>query len=52
MHGHERCGKDFGVDHHQLHVRLHAIKRKDKGGVFESRRQEITAQSSGMKIYK
>ena len=30
MHGYERCGKDFGVDPHKLHVRLYAIKRKDK----------------------
>ena len=51
MHGYERRGKDFGVDHHQLHARLHAIKRKNKGGVSESRKQEINAWSGGMKIY-
>ena len=43
MYGHEGCRKDFGLDHHELHVRLYAIKRKNKGGVLESRKQEITA---------
>ena len=51
MHGYERCGKDFGVDHHQLHARLHAIKRKNEGGVSESCKQEMNAWSSEMKIY-
>lgn len=51
MYGYERCGKDFGVDHHQLHARLHAIKRKNKGGVSESRQQEIDTRPIGLKIY-
>ena len=46
MHGYERCGKDFGVDHHKLHVRLYALKRKNEGRVLESRQQTITAQAS------
>lgn len=37
MHGYERRGKDFGVDHHKLHVRLYAVKRKNKRRVLESR---------------
>ena len=45
MYGDERCRKDFGVDHHKLHVRLYAIKRKNKGRILESRKQEITAQA-------
>ena len=51
MHGYERCGKDFGVDHHQLHAGLYAIKRKNEGGVFESRKQKIAAQGSELTMY-
>lgn len=31
MYGHERSRKDFGVDHHELHVRVYALKRQNKG---------------------
>ena len=51
MHGYERRGKDFGIDHHQLHARLYAIKRKNKGGVSESRQQEVDTQPIASKIY-
>ncbi len=51
MHGYERCRKDFGVDHHELHVRLYAIKRKNEGRVLESRKQAMTAQASEKMIY-
>ena len=45
MYGHERSRKDFSLDHYKLHVRLYAIKRKNKRGILESRKQTITAQS-------
>lgn len=48
MHGYERCGKDFDVDHHKLHVRLYAVKRKNKRRVLESRQQTVTAQACEM----
>lgn len=48
MHGYERCGKDFDVDHHKLHVRLYAVKRKNKRRVLESRQQTVTAQAYEM----
>ena len=51
MHGYERCRKDFGVDHHELHVRLYAIKRNNEGRVLESRKQAMTAQASEKMIY-
>ena len=51
MHGYEGCRKDFGVDHHKLHVRLYAIERKNQGGILEPCKQTITAQASGMTIY-
>lgn len=51
MHGHERCGKDFGVDHHKLHVRLYAVERKNKRRVPESRHQTITAQAYEITFY-
>lgn len=51
MHGYERCRKNFGVDHHELHVRLYAIKRKNKGRILESRKQAMTAQASKRMMY-
>ena len=51
MHGYERRGKGFSIDHHQLHARLHAIKRKNKGGISESRQQEMNTRSIKLKIY-
>ena len=51
MHGYERCRKDFGVDHHELHVRLYAIKRKNQGRILESRKQAMTAQAINKMIY-
>ena len=52
MHGYERCREDFGVDHHELHVRLYAIKRKNEGRVLEPRKQAIEAQVSGGMVYE
>ena len=46
MHGYERCRKDFGVDDYELHVRLYAVKRQNKRGVFESRKQAVTAPAN------
>lgn len=46
MHGYERCRKDFGVDHHKLHVRLYEVKRKNQRGILESRKQTITAPAT------
>ncbi len=51
MHGYERCRKDFGVDNHELYVRLYAIKRKNKGGISESRKQTMKIRASGKRIY-
>ncbi len=51
VHGNERCRKDFGVDNHELYVRLYAVKRKNKGGISESRKQTIKARASGKRIY-
>lgn len=51
MYGYEGCGEDFGVDHHELHVRLYAVERQNQGGILESSKQTITAQASGMTIY-
>ena len=44
VYGYERCRKDFSVDHHELHVRLHAIQRENKGRILKSREQEIIAK--------
>lgn len=51
MHGYERGRKDLGVDHHELHVGLYAIKREDEGRILESREQAMTAQASEIMIY-
>lgn len=54
MHGYERRRKDFSVDPHELHVRLYAIKRQNKGRVLKPRKQAIiplTAKASGIMIY-
>ena len=55
MYGYERCRKDFSVHHHELHARLYAIERKNKGRIPKPRKQEIIvnqpAKASGMLIY-
>ena len=51
MYGYERCRKDFGIDHHELHVGLYAIKRKNEGRIFESREQAMTAPVGETMIY-
>ena len=51
MHGHERRRKDFGVDHHELYVRLYAIERKNKGRILEPCEQAIKGPVSETMIH-
>ena len=46
MYGYERCRENVGVDHHELHVRLYAIKRQNKGRILEPRKQAMKIQAS------